>query len=217
MSLQIFGCITTPMQGNQIPSDAYWIADNGCFGNGYPGDTIWFEWLRTRIANKSLCHFATAPDVVGDAKATLLRSLPWLDKIRDIGYQAAFVAQDGLENLSISWDAFDVIFIGGSTEWKLSSHAKDICHEAKSRGKKVHVGRVNSNRRLNLVTDKFMADTADGTYLIYGPVTNLPKLLDWDQIAYRMKTLGITWKINRTTWKIDYHKVPIAVQPDVIE
>jgi hypothetical protein len=100
MSAGLLGCIVTPMQGNRVPDGATWIADNGCYGHGYPGDGEWIAWLASRKADRSSCLFATAPDVVGDAVATLARSGPWLPRIRTLGYPAALVAQDGLEELA---------------------------------------------------------------------------------------------------------------------
>jgi hypothetical protein len=57
--------------------------------------------------------FATAPDILADAAATLRRSARMLDWIRYSGYPAALVAQDGLEDLTIPWDTFDTLFLGG--------------------------------------------------------------------------------------------------------
>ncbi len=50
--------------------------------------------------------------------------------------------------------------------------------EAKDRGKQVHVGRVNSARRLRWARDHG-ADSADGTYVGFGPDVNLPKVTRW--------------------------------------
>jgi len=113
------GYIDTPAQGNRRPADVWWCADNGCFSKGYPGDTEWFRWLDGLPWPREQCIFAVAPDVVGDAAATLERSVPWLPQIRALGYKAAFVSQDGLTPDTTPWDQFDALFIGGSTEWKL--------------------------------------------------------------------------------------------------
>jgi hypothetical protein len=120
-----------------------------------------------------------APDVVADAAATITRSLPWLAKIRALGLPAAFVAQDGQEDLLVPWDQFDVLFIGGSTEWKLGSHSAAIASEARRRGKRVHMGRVNSHRRLITAALSHFCDSADGTYVAFGPDVNLPKVEAW--------------------------------------
>ena len=178
MTAGLIDCIATPKQGkNRVPTDARWCADNGCFGKGYPGDAEWFAWLEQH-ARRDLCDFAVAPDVVGDAVATMARSLPWLSKIRALGLPAALVAQDGLEDIDVPWDAFDVLFIGGTTEWKLGAAARSLVAQAKALGKWVHMGRVNSERRFKYAA-AIGCDSADGTFLIFGPDKNLPRLMAW--------------------------------------
>jgi hypothetical protein len=176
------GYIDTPAQGNKRPAGVVWCADNGCFGKGYPGDEKWLGWLTKNAYAAADCLFATAPDVVGDAAATLERSAPWLPAIRALGYPAALVAQDGLEDLDVPWDSFDVLFIGGSTEWKLGPAARHLVTEAKRHGKKIHMGRVNSERRYRYA-QAIGCDTADGTYLTFGPDLNLPAVLAWSRLA----------------------------------
>lgn len=175
------GFIDTPAQRNKRPAGLTWCADNGCFGKGYPGDEKWLGWLEKHAHEAASCLFATAPDVVGDAVATLARSAPFLPKIRALGYPAALVAQDGLEDLEVPWDEFDVLFIGGSTDWKLGAAARGLIREAKARGKWVHMGRVNSEKRYRYAHE-IGCDSADGTYLTFGPKTNLPKLLTWSRV-----------------------------------
>lgn len=170
--------IETPKQGNRPVDGAAWCADNGCFGKGYPGDEAWFGWLTKNAHRAKSCTFAVAPDVVGDAEATWARSKPWLHRIRKLGYPAALVAQDGMEHMDIEWETFDVLFIGGSTDWKLGPHARRITAEAKRRGKWVHMGRVNSLSRLRYA-QAIGCDSADGTYVAFGPDINLPKALGW--------------------------------------
>lgn len=175
------GYIDTPAQGNRRPEGVTWCADNGCFGKGYPGDVKWLAWLEKNSYAAADCLFATAPDVVGDAAATLERSAPFLQQIRALGYPAALVAQDGLEDLEVPWEEFDVLFIGGSTEWKLGPAARDLIRQAKARSKWVHMGRVNSERRYRYAND-LGCDSVDGTYLTFGPDINLPKLLNWSRV-----------------------------------
>lgn len=173
------GMIATPKQGNPVPPGSVWCADNGCFGKGYPGDDEWFAWLSHYTdEERSRCEFAVAPDVVADAAATLERSTPWLAKIRSLGYPAAFVAQNGAETVGVPWDDIDVLFIGGDTAWKLGPHAATIAAEARRRGKGVHMGRVNSYRRLKYAA-AIGCDSADGTYIAFGPDANLPDVNAW--------------------------------------
>lgn len=185
------GCIVTPAQGNRIPPGASWCADNGLGPgrDGKPGkaaqlppeehDPAWYSWLAGRVGEApDRCLFAVAPDVVADAAATLARSLPWLPRIRALGVPAALVAQDGLEYLPVPWDSFDVLFIGGSTEWKLGAHARQLVAEAKGRGKRVHMGRVNSGKRYRYA-HAIGCDSADGTTLAMFPDKTLPDVLGW--------------------------------------
>jgi hypothetical protein len=178
MQAGLLGFIATPKQGNRMIPGVEWCADNGCFGKGYPGDERWFAWLEANQQYASECTFAVAPDVVTDAAATLTRSRPWLPRIRSLGYPAAFVAQNGQESLPVPWDEFDVLFIGGDTAWKLGPHARRLITEARARSKRVHMGRVNSERRY-WYAHLIGCDSADGTYITYGPDINLPKALGW--------------------------------------
>jgi hypothetical protein len=178
MTTGLLDFIDTPAQGNKRPAGVAWCADNGCFGKDYPGDTEWFAWLQANAHAAADCVFAVAPDVVADAAATLERSAPWLPRIRALGYPAALAAQDGLELLPVPWDDFDVLFVGGSTEWKLGRHARGLVAEAKAHGKHVHMGRVNSAQRLRYA-HHIGCDSVDGTYIAFGPDLNLPDVLSW--------------------------------------
>ncbi|MFE9881935.1 hypothetical protein [Streptomyces sp. NPDC005784] len=123
-----------------------------------------------------------------DAAATLAESLPWLEPIRALGIPVAFAAPDGSENGLIPWGAFDVLFLAGSTEWKTSPAAHRLALEARGHRLGVHMGRVNSRRRLR-IAQAFGCTSVDGTYLAYGPDTNLPRLLAWMNHLHSFPTL----------------------------
>lgn len=106
--------------------------------------------------------FVTAPDVVGEASPTLELFDEWEPVIRAAGLPVALVAQDGLEDLVVPWDRMDALFIGGSTEWKLGDHARRLTFEAKARGLWVHMGRVNSYKRIRIAA-AFGCDSFDGS------------------------------------------------------
>jgi hypothetical protein len=183
MAAGTFGFIGTPAQWNRRPQGVPWCADNGAFSNRWD-EGKWWAYLVRHAKDADTCLFATAPDVVGDAKATLERSAPWYARIRELGYPVALVAQDGLEDLVTPWDDIDALFIGGTTDWKLGPHARRLAAEAKARGKWVHCGRVNSKRRFDYCATPVAlggmgCDSADGTFLTYGPDKNLPQLLHW--------------------------------------
>lgn len=168
-----------------------WAADNGCFTQG---DRFvlsnYLRWLGGFSDIAGRCAFATAPDVLSDAEATWARSAPVFPQLRAIGFKAALVAQNGMEQMAVAWDEFDALFLGGDTEWKLSYHARDLCREAKSRGKWVHMGRVNSQRRIE-IAESFGCDSVDGNYLGFGPDVNIPRLLGWLNGLHREPMLNL--------------------------
>ena len=176
------GLLNTPdtKYDRQVADYPFWAADNACFNHPERFVTEnYLRWLDTfSLPLRASCMFASAPDVLGDATATLERSAPVLSQIRDLGYRAALVGQDGMELLDVPWESFDVLFLGGTTAWKLSPEAKGFTQEALQRGKTAHMGRVNSYKRLR-IADRFGCATADGTFLKYGPAKNLPRLLAW--------------------------------------
>ncbi|NBE80331.1 hypothetical protein GVV04_04865 [Micromonospora sp. NEAU-HG-1] len=187
--------MTTPAQGNRIPPGATWAADNGKFGKGWPGHARWYEWLANTVDRygPDRCAWAVAPDVPFDAEGTLAESLPWLPRIRALGIPAAFAAQDGCEDGLIPWDDFDVLFLAGTTEWKVGDVARRLTREARERGKTIHMGRVNSAARLRLAAD-FGCESADGTYLAFGPDLNLGRLTGWlDDLDDRPTLLQHLW------------------------
>ena len=177
MTAGLIDCIETPHPGSKRPEGVTWCADNGAYSDKF-NEAKWWAFLVSKAPDASTCAFAVAPDVVGDAAATQARSAPWLARIRALGYPVAYVAQDGLEDLTVPWDAIDVLFIGGTTAWKLGPHARTLAAQAKTRGKRVHMGRVNSERRYRYAA-AIGCDSADGTYLTFGPDVNLPQLLAW--------------------------------------
>jgi hypothetical protein len=154
--------------------------DNGCFSPAsYVGDDAWLEWVDT--LPRDGCLFVVIPDVVCDPVATWARFQALAPLVRAMGFPVALAAQDGIESMPGLYDmldAADVVFIGGSTEWKESAAAMAVAAEAKALGKRVHMGRVNSGRRYRLAAAHDI-DTVDGTFLAFGPSVNLPRLCSW--------------------------------------
>ena len=172
----MLGFMNTPQMANTMPPDAIWAADNGRFSapekytdDGYLG------WLMEQPSER--CLFAVAPDVLADHLATIELSRPLFPRIRAAGYRAAFVAQDGWSESDTPWDEFDVLFVGGTTEFKLGRGC-DAVMAARARGKRTHMGRVNSFSRLRLAA-AVGCDSADGTFLKFAPDINEPRMLRW--------------------------------------
>jgi len=117
---------------NMINGIKHTAVDNGCFSQPKKyNDQNYLEYLKNINLLNTL--FAVAPDVVGDNIATKKRSLPMLEKIKELGYKAAYVAQDGETPNTVDWNTFDCLFIGGTTKWKLSQYAAELIKEAKKK------------------------------------------------------------------------------------
>lgn len=159
------GALITPRSAYRIDPRWTWAADSGCYSPAtYVGDEAYLAWLE-RQPRTAL--WATCPDVVGDHAATLARSVPFAAHLTALGFVPAFVAQDGATVDGIPWDVFGALFIGGSTEWKLSGEARELLAHARALGFPTHVGRVNSRRRFAVFHG--LADSVDGTVLAFDP------------------------------------------------
>jgi len=184
------GLLSSPDISYKITPGIVWAADNGRYNQPEKyTDKRYLDWLARQPDG---CLFATAPDVVGNHEATLAMSPPMLAQLRREGRPAGFCAQDGATPDTMPWDDFDVLFIGGSTVWKLSGAVSDLCQAAHQRSTPIHVGRVNSWQRIKAIT-AIGADTCDGTFLAFGPDKNIPKLLGWLHEIERQPYICFAW------------------------
>lgn len=156
----VAGQLLTPLTRYTRWSEHFAI-DNGAYTRF---DRAAFDALLEREHDHvKQCLFVAVPDVVGDGRRTLevffnrhqLLSPRW---------PLAFVCQDGSEDHAIPWDSIVAVFIGGTTEWKMSQYAAAIIKAAKILGKHTHVGRINTAERWNHF-EKLGVDTCDGSGL----------------------------------------------------
>lgn len=155
-------------------------ADNGCF-TGLDGPAF-LRLLAELVRLETPPLFVTAPDVVGDCGETLRRFTIWGPLVRELGLRVALVGQDGLAPRDVPWDEFDAYFVGGSTAWKLSRQSYLLCEEAKARGMHLHMGRVNSFRRIRLAAE-WGCDTIDGTGFTWFSDQRIPQAIGWIDAA----------------------------------
>ena len=131
--------------------------DNGCFN-----DFKIKPFLRLLLKLKAKPLFVVAPDKISDKTKTLRLWDYWQPIINDLGFAAAFVLQDG-----ITWSEVPEtqhLFVGGSTDFKMGETAIAICRKAKAKGCYVHVGRVNSKKRMRRAFWEHNADSIDGQH-----------------------------------------------------
>lgn len=195
------GLLVTPATSLHLQIGCYPVygADNGCYvaskkGRGFDPEG-WLRWLE-KLPREG-CAFAALPDVlewftdpetgadfcVGNLEATLERSARYAEQVRSLGLPVALVAQDGLLSLEQVPFEVDALFVGGSDGYKLGPEAAGLCREASEAGKWVHVGRVNSYKRLAYCAS-IGADSADGTFVGFAPTENFGRVLGWfDKLA----------------------------------
>lgn len=125
-----WGHITAAYGGSKIEPGRYWAVDNGAFvGRFNPNEFT--NYLEQNEADE-YCLFVVAPDVIFNAPATMDSFRYWAWRIKEAGWPVAFVAQDGQESFDLPPE-YDCLFIGGSTEWKMSKHVRKLIRDAKKK------------------------------------------------------------------------------------
>lgn len=166
------GQMVTPQSGGRLVNGAQWALDNGCFSDRWDMDH-WSDTLERYQDQARSCLWAVVPDVVNDAEATDVLWARWWSAPMRRGYRCAYVAQPGVRYIPAGASA---VFLGGSADWKYSAEARAVAALAKRMRKWLHMGRVNSLRRLRYAA-AIGCDSVDGTFLAYAPDANLPRLL----------------------------------------
>lgn len=136
-----------------------WAADNDAYSDW---DDRRYERMLESIYGVRGCLFVTAPDVVGKGDDTLQLFRDWYPQIKECRQPIALVAQDGMRVHHIPWNQISALFIGGTNSFKMGSEAAAIARAAKHLGKWVHMGRVNSHRRVRYAK-ALGCDSIDGT------------------------------------------------------
>ncbi len=105
---------------------------------------------------------------------------------RAIGCRWRSWLQDGQTFATVPWRRCAAVFVGGTTAWKLGPEARNLVAYAKALGKWVHMGRVNTRRRIRLGV-RWGVDSIDGkTFSQFG---DLPKGIPWIDQAKRQGDL----------------------------
>ena len=133
----------------------------------------WLGMLN-KIPSGNLPEWVLLPDAVGDWHRTVELAGLYLPTIRHRGLPVAIALQDGCDFEQVMDFVPGWVFVAGSTEWKEANIAP-ACRFFHDRGIKVHVGRVNTRKRLHLC-QLAGADSCDGTTLNKFRDANLPTI-----------------------------------------
>jgi hypothetical protein len=180
MTTGVVGQMVTYKSGNRLTPNTAFAIDNGVVKmiDGLPttdpdwDPNRWQDCLDQHM-NEPDCLFAAVPDAVSDTDETDRRWRRWASAVSRRGYRCAYVAQDGCQRIPAG---AEIVFLGGSDKFKLGSEGQQVVKAAHATGRRVHMGRVNTLRRLQYAA-WLGCDSVDGTFLAFGPDLNLPRLV----------------------------------------
>ncbi len=131
--------------------------DNGAFGHDHDwNEAAWLQLLGWAKLSGQNPLWALVPDVVADRNRTLQRWSDYSPIAARYGWPLAFAVQDGMVVEDVP-DGADVVFVGGTTEWKWAT-ARMWCEWFPH----VHIARVNTYKLLWKAHDAG-AKSGDGT------------------------------------------------------
>lgn len=126
--------------------------DNGAwtaFQQGEPFDELAFGRAVDLLGERA--DWIVLPDIVAGGMASLEFSLRWLERLEGIPTKLLLAVQNGMEPDDVRELLSPAIgiFVGGDTQWKLQT-LNSWGLLARRRNCHLHVGRVNSARRITL-------------------------------------------------------------------
>lgn len=164
-----------PRSFNRVGKTTLWAADNDAYNAFSEGRFM--RMLDAIAESPAKPRFVTVPDVVGDHLGTLHEFDRWIPRFTERGIPAAFVLQNGIEEHAddspisqndwramleaLPWHMISAIFIGGDNSFKFSQAVRELVGFARG-SKWIHMGRVNSVRRLNYAR-MIGCDSCDGS------------------------------------------------------
>lgn len=153
------------------------VGDNGAWsdhqnGTEFDGETFerFLEWI---VSQPIVPEWIVLPDIVAGGLASLELSLRWSNRCLSVCPLVLIAVQDGMTAADISPFVGPSVgvFLGGSTEWKISTMAAwgTFCRPL---GIYYHVARVNSVKRMAMAVAAG-ADSIDGTSCTRFAVTTM--------------------------------------------
>ena len=159
-----FGLLLTPDRPELRKGFNLLAIDNGAWGCFQRG-AEWLPepWQRITVEHGAIARFTVLPDVVCGGASSLVLSLAWMPWALDHCAKVLIPVQPGMVAADLRPHLSDRVglFVGGDTEWKERS-LPEWGALARETNCWLHVGRVNSARRIHLCALSG-ADSFDGT------------------------------------------------------
>lgn len=145
--------------------------DNGVFQSykrGYPFMEGLFWKVLTKCYSLGInLDFIVCPDIVMGGNDSLDFSVEWARTLLKTAPVLALAVQDGITTQMVDsyiLSLFDVIFVGGSVEWKWKT-ADEWTKFAHKNKKKIHIGQVGQARYLRFA-EHIGVDSVDSTSIV---------------------------------------------------
>ncbi len=137
-----------------------YVIDNGKFKTNDWKEEQFFDLLDRCNLSRFKPDWVAVPDEVANRDRTLRLWDYYESRVRKYGWRLAFVVQDGMTPNDVP--DCDVVFVGGSTNWKWRNAAL-FC----ATFPRVHIGRVNWVDKLEYC-ERIGAESCDGTGFFRG-------------------------------------------------
>lgn len=173
------GLLYTPARVEKPMPHLPYVLDNGAFALAVKdmpfNDVAWQDSLNRYAFHSMPPDWLVVPDVPFDGEATIRQWNEQSSKHKDCGRPLAIAVQDGMtpdtvRSLSLQPD---VIFIGGTTEWKWNT-LPTWCKEFP----RVHVARVNGRKGLDICAEN-KAESCDGSGWFRGCTSQLSAMVEF--------------------------------------
>jgi len=150
-----------------------YFVDNGAYtcwrrGESFNSD-LFLRTLEEVSTYQIAPQFVVIPDLVAKGLKSLEFSLNWLDRLKQgfPNFNYALAVQDGmkLEDVEPYLNEVAYLFVGGTLKWKITT-GKEWVELARRYGKKCHVGRVGTAKRVRWAR-KIGADSIDSALPLF--------------------------------------------------
>lgn len=180
------GHLYTPNRTERPKSWLPYALDNGAFAAAINDREFnWESWhaaLHRYIGHPQCPKWIVVPDVPFDGEGTVAMWRSLAPQYKDFGVPLALAVQNGMDQMMVKGLAVqpDVIFVGGTTEWKWAT-VNEWCNVFE----RVHVARVNGRKGLD-ICQAAGAESCDGSGWFRGRLPQIEELVSFIAESYNL-------------------------------